>query len=139
MAVIRKNIDFWQNWNNGHSEASLEALGKEVSKFTAYMEKLYAENWKHNLIGLYFPITFTAEQVMESNAISKKYRLSILDLTAAIQRAAQEDQEPLYQAYALVIFDMCSHYEHLYEKMERDRAIVKTALLGDFSALAAQK
>jgi Mor family transcriptional regulator len=139
MSVIKKNITFWQNWNNGRSAASLEALSKEVSQFTAYMEKLYAENWKYNLISLYFPITFAATEVIESNAISKKYQLSVLDVTAAIKNATPDDQDALYKKYALIIFDMCSHYERLYDKMEQDRAIVKAELLADFSASDVKK
>lgn len=133
MAVIKKNIAFWHDWNDGRSQASLEALNKEVSKFTAYMEKLYTENWKYNLIGLYFPVSLTGTEVMESNATSQKYRLSVLDIATAIKSAGPEERGQLYEQYALVIFDMCSHYERLYDRMEQDRMTVKTELLHDFS------
>ena len=133
MTVIRKNITVWQSRNCARSQASMEALNKEVATFTAYLEKLYAENWKYNLVSLYFPVKFTAAAVMESNKISQKYRLAILDVTAEIQEASREQQESLYQKYALLIFDMCGHYEAVYSKMEQDRIIVKDELLRDFS------
>ncbi|MES2111908.1 MAG: hypothetical protein V4577_24340 [Bacteroidota bacterium] len=133
MAVIRKNISIWQNWNKTRSQASLDALNKEVVKFTSHLEKLYAENWKHNLVGLYFPVSFTAGEMMQANDISQKYRLSVLDMTAAIKGAAPEDRDALFEKYALIIFDMCAHYETVYKKMEQDRGIVKDELLADFS------
>lgn len=132
MTIIRKNITVWQNRNHSRSKASMQALIAEVAKFTAYLEKLYAENWKYNLVSLYFPVTFSAAGMTQSNEQSQKYRLAVLDLSSQINDATSAEVESLRRNYAQVVFDMCAHYERLYEQMDRDRAIVKEELLRDF-------
>ena len=132
MAVVQKNIAYWKNWHSGRSEASLDALNREVAKFTAYTDKLYQENWKYNLIGIYFPVTFTTADIEQSNALSQRYHLSILDLTTKIKAAEPGEADALYERYAVVVFDMCAHYERLYEQMAHDRDRVRGALLDEF-------
>ena len=128
MTVLRKNISFWKNWHTSRSEASIAALNKELVKFTAALDKLYAENWKYNLVSLYFTVSFDPAELSESNALSQKYYLSVLDKGSAIKQAREEDKEALLGDYAFAVFDMCAHYEEIYRKIVTDRAGVKAAL-----------
>jgi len=132
MAVIKKNTAVWQNRCSAQSQAGIEALNTEVTKFMAYLDKLYAENWKYNLTALYFPVTFTAAEMLEANQRSQRYRVAVLDLATAITDAPAAERGNLYEKYAVLIFEMCSHYENLYNRMEQDRMIVKNELLRDF-------
>jgi hypothetical protein len=134
LASIRKNINYWKNWNNSRTEASLEFLYKETFRFNAYMEKLNADNWKFNLISLYFNVSFTNNEVAKSNARSHQLYISYLDLAERIRKSEGDEKEKLYQRYAIVVFDMCSHYEMIYTKLENDMDIIKNQLLFEFSA-----
>ena len=132
MTAIKKNIGFWKNGNKSRTDKSLEFLYKETFKFNAYMEKLNADNWKFNLIGLYFDVSFTNEEVERSNERSHELYLSYLDLAERIRKTATEEKEQLFQRYAIVVFDMCNHYEEIYKRLEYDMTVVRTQLLGEF-------
>ncbi|WCT13750.1 hypothetical protein [Mucilaginibacter jinjuensis] len=132
MTIVKKNIGYWKNWNNSRSEASLDYLKKEMITFKAYIDKLNEENWKYNLISLYYNVSFTSSEVLEANEQSHLYYLSVLDLMDKIKKANGDETEVLYQQYAIAIFDMCAHYENVYEKMKEDMNIVKNQLLTDF-------
>jgi hypothetical protein len=129
MAIVKKNIDFWKNWNNSRSEASLDFLNKEMKKLATSMEKLDAENWKYNLVSLYFEVSLTNERVIASNNRSKELYLRVLDLTDAIKHALDESKGDLYELYDEAINEMCRHYEEVYAKMKDDMLAVKTGLL----------
>jgi hypothetical protein len=133
MAVIKKNIGYWKNWNNSRSEASLKFLNNEMVKLNTYMDKLKAENWKFNLINLYFRVSMSNSEVIESNARSQQLYLKVKDIMDKIRKTSSTDQDALYQQYALAIFDMCSQYEDLYSKMEHDANMVREEILQDFS------
>ena len=138
MAAIRKNIGFWKNGNKSRTDKSLEFLYRETARFNAYMEKLNADNWKFNLISLYFDISFTNEEVARSNERSHELYLTYLDLAERIRKAEGHEKEQLFQRYAIVVFDMCSHYEEIYKRLQRDIAIVGKQLLAEFKSRAIQ-
>jgi hypothetical protein len=132
MTAIKKNIIYWKRGNQSLTATSLEFLYKETFQFNAYMEKLNAENWKFNLISLYFNIAFTNDKVVQSNLRSNELYLSYRDLSERIRKADGEEKEELYKRYAVVLFDMCSHYEEIYTRMDHDMNLVKTQLLNEF-------
>ena len=133
MTAIRKNIGFWKNGNKTRTGSSLDFLYKETTRFNAYMEKLNADNWKFNLISLYFNISLTNEEAEKSNRKSAELYLLYLDLADRIRQAGDAEKEDLYQRYAVVVFDMCSHYEEIYSRMEQDMKVVRAQLLDEFS------
>ncbi|MCO5947698.1 hypothetical protein [Mucilaginibacter flavidus] len=132
MAVIRKNIEFWKNFNTSRGEASLESLKTEVKQFTAHLDKLNAENWKYNLITLYFNVSFTPNEIQAVNAQSRKLHLNILDLTGRLKNAVPEEKEAILGKYAMAVFDMCNHYEAVYAKLEQDKNVIRNELLKDY-------
>jgi hypothetical protein len=132
MAIVKKNIGYWQNWNSSRSEASLDFLNKELVKLNVYIEKLDAENWKNNLISLYFSVSLTNDVLIASNNKSKALYLKVLDLTDALKHALPESKSDLYKLYDDAIHDMCRHYEDVYIKMADDMTVVKIGLLTEF-------
>lgn len=134
MAIVKKNIGYWKNYNNSRSEKSLDFLNQEITKLNAYMDKLDAENWKYNLAGLYFGISFNNEQVIASNSKSKELYLAVLDLTEQIKHTIPEEQSDLYKLHNERIYEMSSHYEDVYGKMLNDMIIVKAELLKGFGS-----
>ena len=132
MAVVKKNIGYWKNYNNARSEKSLDFLNKEMNKLNSYMDKLDAENWKYNLISLYFDVSLANDPVIESNLRSKEMYMKVLDLTDGIRHALDEEKGDLYELYNKAINEMCAHYEALYHRMAGDLGIVKRGLTKEF-------
>ncbi|MBD1364427.1 hypothetical protein IDJ77_11465 [Mucilaginibacter sp. ZT4R22] len=132
MAIIKKNIDYWQSRSNLISEASLTFLNKEMLKLNAYIEKLDSENWKCNLVGLYFDITLTNDQLIAHNDKSKSLYLKVLEITDQMQHSLPESKFDLYKLYADAVNEMCAHYEILYNRMSHDMNIVKKGLAAEF-------
>jgi hypothetical protein len=132
MAIVKKNIGYWKNYNNSRSEKSLDFLNKEMMKLNTYMHKLDAENWKYNLISLYFDVSLTNDLMIASNLKSKELYLKVLDLTDEIKHALEESKGDLYQLYTQAINEMCRHYEDIYAKMANDMNVVKLGLLTEF-------
>jgi hypothetical protein len=132
MAIVKKNIGYWKNYNNARSEKSLDFLNKEMIKLNTYIDKLDAENWKYNLISLYFDVSLANDVVIESNLRSKQLYMKVLDLTDGIRHALDEEKSDLYALYNKAISEMCLHYEGLYHTMGRDLGIVKTGLIKEF-------
>lgn len=133
MAIVKKNIEYWKNYNNSRSESSLDFLNQEIVKLNAYMDKLDAENWKYNLVSLYFDVTLTNDQVIASNLKSKEQYLKVLDLREGIRHALEVEKNDLYGLYNEAIKEMCRHYEVVYSKMTEDMTVVKTSLISQFS------
>ncbi|MEO7215489.1 hypothetical protein [Mucilaginibacter sp.] len=129
MAIVKKNIGYWQNWNHSRSEASLEFLNKEMVKLNIYLEKLDLENWKCNLVSLYFDVSLTDDLLIASNDRSKALYLKVLDVTDALKHALPDSKSDLYALYDKAISDMCGHYENVYAQMTSDMQIVKASLL----------
>ncbi len=134
MAVVKKNIGYWKNWNIERSKDSIAFLNKEMSKLTTYIDKLDADNWKFNLISLYFNVNLTNDRLSESNTRSKQLYLKVLDIMQQLRENNDRDNNELYVDYALAVFDMCSHYESLYLEMQQDMITVKSELLKEYEA-----
>jgi len=132
MAVLRKSIEYWKDRNKVRSEASIGFFNKEMKKLDAYMEKLNAENWKHNLIGLYFNVSLSYNELIEANSKSHLLYLSLLDIAEQIKVASADDKDKLLGRYHLGIFDLCTQYESIYNLLEKDMDSVKKELLRTF-------
>ena len=132
MAIVKKNIGYWQNWNNSRSAASLEFLNKEMVKLNTYLEKLDADNWKSNLVSLYFDVSFTNDALIASNDQSKERYLKVLDITDELKHALPESKPDIYLLYDQAVKDLCSHYEKVYLQMSLDLDRVKQGLMQEF-------
>jgi hypothetical protein len=132
MSVLKKSIEYWKDRNKPRSEASIEFFNKEMKRLDAYMEKLNAENWKHNLISLYFSVTLSYNEIIAANTKSHLLYLGLLDIAEKIKANTAEDKEKLLGQYHVGIFDLCAQYDHIYAMLERDMHAVKKELLRTF-------
>ncbi len=129
MAIVKKNIEYWKNYHNARSEKSLNFLNEELKKMKAHMDDLDKDNWKYNLISLYFNVSLSTEEVITSNLKSKELYLTVLDLTDELMHSLDESKSDIYVLYDIAIQDLCAHYEAIVQKMAADMDIVKKSLL----------
>lgn len=132
MTRLRKSIEHWKDRNKARSEASIDFFNKEIKMLDAYMDKLNTDNWKHNLIDLYFNIKLSHSELIEANAKSHSMFLNLLDIADKIKKGKEGDKDELLGQYHMGIFDLCSQYDDIYKMLESDMKTVKTALLKSF-------
>ncbi|MDB5111084.1 MAG: hypothetical protein JWR67_2198 [Mucilaginibacter sp.] len=133
MAMVKKNIAFWKSRNNIRSESGLSFLNKERDKLNAYITKLNAENWKYNLINLYFNVSLSNNDIIEANVEAQTCFLKILDIADKLKKAVtDEEKDELFGLYSLYVFNLCAQYEDIYLKMEQDMNVVKHELSREF-------
>ena len=133
MSILKKSVNIYKNRNDSRSESSLKFLGNEIKKLDAHLKKLNEENWKHNLMGLYFNISLSFNEIMEANTRSHILFLKYLDISDKITKAAEADKEALYGQYNITIFDLCMQYDDIYNMLEKDMNKVKAELLDSFT------
>jgi len=133
MAVLKKSVEVWKDGSKPRTESSIEFLNKEVKKLNVYLEKLNAENWKQNLIGLYFNINLSHDKVIHANNRSHALYLKLLDLRTELKSAnTKESQDRLYGLYYTAVFDLCAQYEAIYVMLKEDTDRVKAELIRSF-------
>ncbi|MDN3548824.1 hypothetical protein [Mucilaginibacter aquaedulcis] len=132
MAILRKNINYRRNRNNARSESSLKFLSEEIKKVDANLQKLNEENWKHNLISLYFDVRLSYKEIITANTRTHLIFLQNLDLADQLLNSTEENEEELYGRYNQSIFDLCAQYEAIYELLSRDMSGVKQELQRSF-------
>ncbi|WPU95551.1 hypothetical protein SNE25_08450 [Mucilaginibacter sabulilitoris] len=132
MAILKKNINYRKNRNDARSESSLKFLNEEIKKVDTHLQKLNEENWKHNLIGLYFDVTLSRNDIIAVNTMTHLLFLKNLDIADRLMKAEGEEKEGLYGLYNQSIFDLCGQYEAIYEILGNDMNLVKRELQDSF-------
>jgi len=133
MASLKKSVEHWKNRTKLRSESSIDFSNKEIKKLDAYLEKLNTENWKQNLVGLYFNIKLSYNELIITNNKSHVLFVKLLDLADSIKNTPADDKNELYGQYHLTVFDLCSQYDYIYNMLEEDMNKVKKELLNSFS------
>jgi hypothetical protein len=134
MAMIKKNIAYWRNKWDDRSETTLDFLRREMDRLDAYQAKLQAENWKYNLIGIYYTIPYSFHAMLEDNQRSHELYIEVLDFSERIKKALPAERSDFFNDYYAVILALCNHYEKVYASMEANMAAVKNTMLADFAA-----
>ena len=133
VGIIKMHILYWKKREFIDSESSLAFLNQEMKKLGEHLDRLNADSWKYNLINLYYDVSLNHNSVIESNAVSQGYYLRFLDAIDAFKLAHdEENKDDLKARYAVILFDMCAHYETLCQQMEQDMDGVKQELLKEF-------
>lgn len=133
MNNLRKSINYWKNRNDSRSEASLNFMREEMRVLDVYLQKLNEENWKHNLVGLYFHVSLSYSEIIATNTRSHAIYLNILDIAERIKKSEEgEEKDKLYGRYNLSIFDLCTQYQQVYDMLAADMDKVRTELLNSF-------
>jgi hypothetical protein len=132
LSMIKKNIAYWKNRQDYRSEASLNFLKLEMDRLDAYQSRLQQENWKYNLVGIYYRIPYDFTRMLEDNRRSHELYLRVLDLSEVIRKALPQEREDLYQDYQATLSELGSHYQYIFDRMEANMAAVGSALRLNF-------
>ncbi|TSD66360.1 hypothetical protein FFF34_002865 [Inquilinus sp. KBS0705] len=132
MAMIKKNIAYWKNRLDHRSEGSLAFMKLEMERLDAYQSRLQQENWKYNLVGIYYDIPYDFAAMLEDNRRSHELYLEVLDLSELFRSTLPQEREDLLADYDKTLAELCSHYQRIYDRMQGNMAAVSAALRGDF-------
>ncbi|WPU98897.1 hypothetical protein SNE26_23065 [Mucilaginibacter sp. cycad4] len=133
MSILKKSVQLWKGRNIPHSEASYRSMTESLKEADAQLKKMNVDNWRHNLIGLYFSVSLAYDELIAANNKSHELYLKVLDIADKIRSADnEEDRERYFGQYSLGIFDLCSQYDAVYEILAGDMGKVKAELLKSF-------
>jgi hypothetical protein len=134
MAILKKSVQLWKGRNIQRSEASYKSMSKSLKEADAQLKKMNIENWKHNLIGLYFNVSLSYDELIAANNKSHELYLKVLDTGDKIKHTENEDDRHRYLGeYSVGIFDLCSQYDAVYDILSIDMDKVRSELLKSFS------
>lgn len=133
MAILKKSIQLWKGRTIGRSEASYEFMTKDLKEADAQLKKMNVENWRHNLIGLYFDVSLSYDELVVANSESHELYLKVLDLQERVIRADNDQDKEIYLGqFSICIFDLCSQYDAVYNILAKDMNKVKAELTNSF-------
>lgn len=133
MSILKKSVLLWKSRNIPHGEASYRSMAESLKEADAQLKKMNVDNWKHNLIGLYFNVSLSYDELIAANNKSHELYLKVLDIADKIRSADNEaDRERYFGHYSIGIFDLCSQYDAVYEILAGDMGKVKAELLRSF-------
>ncbi|UOE47940.1 hypothetical protein MTO98_26370 [Mucilaginibacter sp. SMC90] len=134
MSILKKSVQLWKGRNIPRSEKSYRSMSDSLKEADARLKQMNIDNWKHSLIGLYFNVTLSYDELIAANNKSHELYLKVLDIESKIREASddEEDRERLIGQYSLAIFDLCSQYDTVYAILANDMDKVKTNLLATF-------
>lgn len=134
MSILKKSILLWKGRNIPRSEMSYKSINEGLKEADAQLKQMNMDNWKHNLIGLYFQVSLSYDELIAANNQSHDLYLKVLDISERIINAADEDEKEQYLGqYSIAIFDLCSQYDAVYDLLVKDMETVKTELMNSFA------
>lgn len=128
MNILKKSVRFWKNRHDARGDTSLSFMQNEIKKTSAALDRLMADNWRHNLISLYFNVSLSHEELIASNTKSHELYLKILDIADQIALSDDNERDDLYGRYNLGIFDLCRQYDQIYDLLALDMQLIREAL-----------
>ncbi|SCW80260.1 hypothetical protein [Mucilaginibacter sp. NFR10] len=134
LSMVRKNIDYWRNLWKDRNDETLAFMKKEMGKLDAYQAKLRLENWKYNVVDIYFNIPFNISEMEKVNELSRKLYVAVIDFANKIQSTPAAEREELFKSYNIAVFNLCSHYEQVHDKISQNISAVKAELLLEFQS-----
>jgi len=133
MSILKKSVQLWKGRNIQRSEASYKSMTESLEEADARLKQMNVANWRHNLIGLYFDVTLSYDELIAANNKSHELYLKILDIGSKLRAAeSEEDSERYLGQYSVGIFDLCNQYDEIYDILASDMDKVKTALHQSF-------
>jgi hypothetical protein len=133
IAMIKKNIAYWKNRQDYRSEASLNFLKLEMERLDAYQSKLQAENWKYNLVGIYYDIPYSFSEMLEDNKRSHELYLKVLDLSEIVRSTLPQERNDIFDNYQTTLDQLSAHYQTIFDRMAANMTAVSATLRLDFS------
>jgi hypothetical protein len=135
MAMIKKNVAYWKNSEDFRSDATRLFLKQEMDRLDKLQIKLQTENWKYNLVGIYYDIPYTFPEMLDDNRVSHELYLSVLDHSENIRKTLPQERVELYPAFEHNVTQLIAHYENVYMRMEQNMNAVKKQLLQHFRGI----
>ncbi len=133
MSILKKSVQLWKRRNIQRSEASYKSMTDSLKDADIRLKQMNIDNWRHNLIGLYFNVTLSYDELIAANNKSHELYLKVLDVEAKIRNADDEPEKERYIGqYSVAIFDLCSQYDAVYDILAGDMSKVKAELLRNF-------
>ncbi|NVM66854.1 hypothetical protein FHW88_005172 [Mucilaginibacter sp. SG538B] len=133
MAILKKSILLWKGRNIQRSQASYSSMTEGLREADAQLKQMNIDNWKHNLIGLYFDVALSYDELIAANNKSHELYLKVLDIESKLRQADNDEGKELYLGqYSVAIFDLCSQYDAVYNILAADMNKVKEKLLSTF-------
>lgn len=134
MSILKKSVQLWKGRNIPRSEASYKSMTESLRQADAQLKQMNIDNWKHNLIGLYFNVSLSYNELIAANNKSHELYLTVLDIESRLRGTDnKEDKEMYLGQYSVAIFDLCSQYDAVYDILASDMSKVKAELLRSFS------
>ncbi|WPV00805.1 hypothetical protein SNE26_03380 [Mucilaginibacter sp. cycad4] len=134
LSMVRKNVDYWRNLWRDRNDETLAFMKREMGKLDAYQVKLRTENWKYNVVDVYFNLPFNISEMEKVNEISRKLYIAVIDIANKIQSIPAAEREELFKPYNIAVFNLCSHYEQVHDKISENILAVKAELLREFQS-----
>jgi len=133
MSILKKSVQLWKGRSIPRSEASYRSMAESLKEADAQLKKMNIDNWKHNLIGLYFNISLSYDELIAANNKSHELYLNVLDLADKIKNSNDDETRERYIGqYSVGIFDLCSQYDTVYNILAGDMEKVKVELMKSF-------
>lgn len=133
MSILKKSVQLWKGRSIPRSEASYRSMTESLKEADTQLKKMNVDNWKHNLIGLYFNVSLSYDELIAANNKSHELYLNVLDLADKIKSADDEETRERYIGqYSIGVFDLCSQYDAVYNILAGDMEKVKVELLKSF-------
>jgi len=135
MSILKKSIQLWKGRNIARSDASYKSMTEGLKEADVRLKQMNINNWKHNLIGLYFNVSLAYDELIAANNKSHELYLNVLDLEEKMRHVQNdEDRESYIGQYSVSIFDLCSQYDAVYNILANDLGKVKAELLSGFKS-----
>jgi hypothetical protein len=133
MSILKKSVQLWKGRNIPRSEASYKSMTESLKEADARLKQMNIDNWKHNLIGLYFNVSLSYDELIAANNKSHELYLKVLDIESRLRSTDnEEDRELYFGQYSVGIFDLCSQYDAVYDILATDMSKVKAELISNF-------
>jgi hypothetical protein len=129
-AYRNKKIEIGENFYYLNGE-TMSLLKKSIA-YWRKRNQFYADNWKYNLVNLYFKVNLSIDEINEENQKSHGLFIKVRELADRIKDASEGDKEALYGEYSFSTYDLINQYEHIYSLLEQDMNVVKDELLREF-------
>ncbi|MEO3404957.1 hypothetical protein AAFN85_13710 [Mucilaginibacter sp. CAU 1740] len=133
MSILKKSVQLWRGRNIPRSEASYKSMSESLKEADIRLKQMNIDNWRHNLIGLYFEVTLSYDELIAANNKSHELYLKVLDIEDKIRSVNDEDKERLFGHYSVAIFDLCSQYDAVYDILAMDMNKIRLELLSTYN------
>jgi hypothetical protein len=134
MSILKKSIQLWRGRSIQRSDASYKSMSENLKEADVQLKQMNVDNWKHNLIGLYFNVSLSYNDLIAANNKSHELYLKVLDIEDKVRTASNdEDKERYIGQFSVAIFDLCNQYDAVYNILANDMGKVKFELLSSFT------